>query len=60
MVKANFKQRWGRNFKTVAPQKQNAICKARAQYAKCNCACELFKAHCAATINAENAFTKDF
>jgi hypothetical protein len=42
-------------FKNVAPQKQNAICKLRAQYTKCNCAFKLFKAHCAATINAENA-----
>jgi hypothetical protein len=39
----------------VAPQKQNAICKTIAQYAKRNCAFELFKAHCAATINAKNA-----
>jgi hypothetical protein len=46
---------WGRNLKNVAPQKQNAICKTRAQYAKRNCAFELFKAHCAATINAKNA-----
>jgi hypothetical protein len=43
-----------RNLKNVAPQKQNAICKTRAQYAKCNCAHELFKAHCAATINPKN------
>jgi hypothetical protein len=42
-------------FKNIAPQKQNAICKLRAQYTKRNCAFKLFKAHCAATINAENA-----
>jgi hypothetical protein len=30
----NFWQRWACNFKNVAPQKQNAICKTRAQYAK--------------------------
>ncbi len=54
-------QMWARNFKNVASQKQNLICKTRAQNAKCNCAFELFKAHCAATINAKNAsFTKDF
>jgi hypothetical protein len=47
--------RWARNFKNVAPQKQNAICKPRAQYAKCNCAFKLFKGHCTATINAKNA-----
>ncbi len=45
----------GRNLANVAPQKQNAICKTRAQYAKRNCAFELFEAHCAATINAKNA-----
>jgi hypothetical protein len=47
--------RWARNFKNVAPQKQNAICKTRAQYAKRNCAFELFLAHCAGKINAKNA-----
>jgi hypothetical protein len=46
---------WARNPKTVAPQKQNAIFKTRAQYAKRHCAFELFKAHCTATINAKNA-----
>jgi hypothetical protein len=46
---------WAPNIKNVAPQKQNAICKTRVQYAKRNCAFELFKAHCAATINAKNA-----
>jgi hypothetical protein len=46
--------RWARKLKKVAPQKQNAICKTRAQYAKRNCAFELFKAHCAAAINAKN------
>jgi hypothetical protein len=46
---------WERKLKKVAPQKQNAICKTRAQYTKRNCAFELFKAHCAATINAMNA-----
>jgi hypothetical protein len=52
--------RWVRNLKKVAPQKQNAICKPRVQYAKRNCAFKLFKAHCAATINAKNAsFHKD-
>jgi hypothetical protein len=40
-------------LKNVAPRKQNAICKTRAQYAKRNCAFELLKAHCAATINAK-------
>jgi hypothetical protein len=44
-----------RNLKNVVPQKQNAICKTRAQYANCNCAFELFKAHCIAKINAKNA-----
>jgi hypothetical protein len=34
---------WARNLKNVAPQKQNAICKTRAQYAKHNNAFELFK-----------------
>jgi hypothetical protein len=29
--------RWARNLKNGLPQKQNAICKTRAQYAKCNC-----------------------
>jgi hypothetical protein len=42
-------------FKNVALQKQNAICKLRGQFTKRNCAFKLFKAHCAATINAENA-----
>jgi hypothetical protein len=42
-------------FQNVALQKQNAICKLREQYTKRNCAFKLFKAHCAATINAENA-----
>jgi hypothetical protein len=28
--------RWAHNFKNVAPQNQNAICKLRAQYTKCN------------------------
>ncbi len=52
---------WAHNLKNVAPQKQNAIYKTRAQYAKGNCAFELFKAHCAATINAKNAsFHKKF
>jgi hypothetical protein len=37
------------------PQKQNAIYKPRAQYAKGNCILKLFKAYCAATINAKNA-----
>jgi hypothetical protein len=46
---------WVRKLKKVAPQKQNAICKTRAQYAKCNCAFELFKALCAVTINTKNA-----
>jgi hypothetical protein len=40
-----------RIFKIVAPQKQNTVCKQRAQYAKRNCALKLFKAHCAATSN---------
>ncbi len=44
-----------RNFKDVAPQKQNTICKTREQYAKCKCAFELFKAPCATTVNAKNA-----
>jgi hypothetical protein len=42
-------------FKNVAPQKQNAICKLRAQYTKRNCTFKLFKAHRAATNNAQNA-----
>jgi hypothetical protein len=46
--------RWARNFKNVAPQEQNAICETRAQFAKHNGAFELFKAYCAATINAKN------
>ncbi len=52
---------WARNFQNVAPQKQNAICKPRAQYAKHNCTLKLFKEHCAATVNAKNAsFHKKF
>jgi hypothetical protein len=50
-----YRQRWECNFKNVAPQKQNTICKLRAQFSKLNCAFELFKAHCAAIINAKNA-----
>jgi hypothetical protein len=50
-----YRHWWARNVKNVALQKQNAICKPRAQYAKHNCALKLFKAHCAATINAKNA-----
>ncbi len=46
---------WAHNLKNIAPQKQNAISKTRAQYAKLNCAFELFKVHFAATINAKNA-----
>jgi hypothetical protein len=50
-----------RNFKNVAPQKQNLICKPRAQNAKCNCTFQLFKGQCAATINAKKAsFHKKF
>jgi hypothetical protein len=49
---------WALNRNTVAPQKQNAIRKTREQYAKGNYAFELFKAHCAATINAKNASKK--
>jgi hypothetical protein len=45
-------QGWARTFKNVAPQKQNPICKGKAQNAN---ALELFKAHCAATINAKKA-----
>jgi hypothetical protein len=30
----NFWQRWACNFRNVAPQKQNTICKTRAQHAK--------------------------
>jgi hypothetical protein len=41
--------------KNVVPQKQNAICQTRVQYAKRNCPVKLFKAHCAATINTKNA-----
>ncbi len=55
MIFYRNKHSWARNIKNVAPQKQNAICKTRAQYAKRNCAFELFKANCAATINAKNA-----
>jgi hypothetical protein len=50
-----LKAREGAQLKNVALQTQNAICKARAQYVKRNCAFELFKAHCGATINAKNA-----
>ncbi len=46
---------WTRNLKTVALHKKKAISKTRAQYANRNCAFELFKAHCAATIDAKNA-----
>jgi hypothetical protein len=54
-------QGWTRNLKNVAPQKQNAICKPRTQYAKCNCTFKLFKMRCAATINAKNtSFHKNF
>ncbi len=57
----NYSQGWALNFKNVAPQKQNAICKLTTQYAKRNCAFKPFKAHCAATINAKNAsFHKKF
>jgi hypothetical protein len=49
-----YKHCWARNIKNVAPQKQNAICKTTAQYAKRNCAFELFTAHCATTLNAKN------
>jgi hypothetical protein len=45
----------GAQLKNVAPQKQNAIYKTRAQYAKRNCDFELFKAPCAPTINAKKA-----
>jgi hypothetical protein len=52
---------WARNLKNVALQKQNAIGKTRAQYAKRKCAFELIKTHCDATINAKNAsFHKKF
>jgi hypothetical protein len=44
---------WACNLKNIAPQKQNANWKTRVQYAKRNRAFELFKAHCAATINAQ-------
>jgi hypothetical protein len=47
-----FYHSWARNLKIVVPQKQNAICKTRGQYTKRYGAFELFKAHCAATINA--------
>jgi hypothetical protein len=46
---------WACNIKNVAPQKQNTVCKTRAQYAKRNCTFELFEVHCEATINAKNA-----
>jgi hypothetical protein len=39
-------------------QKQNAICKTRAQCAKGNSAFELFKEQCATTINAKNVSLK--
>ncbi len=55
MSDMRYWHRWAHNLKNVAPQKQNAICKTKAQYSKRNCAFELFKAHCAATINAKNA-----
>jgi hypothetical protein len=55
------RQGWARNLKNVATQNQIAICKPRAQYAKRNCTFKLFKAHCAATINAKNtSFHKKF
>jgi hypothetical protein len=41
-----YLQGWARNFKNVRLQKQNAICKPRAQYALRNCAFKLFKVHC--------------
>jgi hypothetical protein len=47
--------RLGNSQPIHAPQKQNAICKIRAQYAKRNCAFELFKANYIATINAKKA-----
>jgi hypothetical protein len=34
---------WACNLKNVAPQKQNTICKTRAQDSKRNCAFELLK-----------------
>jgi hypothetical protein len=49
-----FTQSWKRNFKNVALQKQKTQFVKQEQYAKRNCAVELFKAHCAATINAKN------
>jgi hypothetical protein len=64
VLKARFRiigQGWARNFKNVAPQKQNTISKLRAQYAKHLCAFKLFKMHCAATINSKNtSFHKRF
>ncbi len=33
-IDTTFNYRWARNLKNVGPQKQNAICKTRAQYAK--------------------------
>ncbi len=55
IVNVAIKHSWARNLITVAPQKKKAISKTRAQYANRNCAFELFKAHCAATIDAKNA-----
>jgi hypothetical protein len=54
-------QEWVRNFKNLVSQKQNAISKTRAQYAKRHCAFKLFKVHSSATNNAKNAsFHKQF
>ncbi len=50
-----YLQGWACNFKNVALQKQNAICKPRAQYAKHNCAFKLFEVHCPTPINNKNA-----
>jgi hypothetical protein len=56
-----YRQRWARNFKNVAPQKQNVIYKTRAKDTKRNCAFETVKVYCAATINAKNiSFHKNF
>jgi hypothetical protein len=38
-----YKHSWVCNLKNVAPQKQNAICKTRAQYAKRNFALKYLK-----------------
>jgi hypothetical protein len=38
-----FKHSWVLNLKNVAPQKHNAICKTRAQYAKRNFALKYLK-----------------